>query len=150
MLRPTSVACTAAAGLLACVSLCGPTSAAGLQGQVESTATKSRPAILDRLADVVPALGACWKPPAGLERFERIEATARFALRRDGGLIAEPRVVFATADVAIRARELLTRSVVEAIAACTPLRMSAGLGGAIAGRPITIRFIYRGPRGKGA
>ena len=85
-----------------------------------------------------------------MARFERIEATARFALRRDGNLVGAPRVVFATAGVALRARELLTRSVVEAIAACTPVRMSARLGGAIAGRPLAIRFIHKGPSGRGA
>jgi hypothetical protein len=106
--------------------------------------------MLDKLDEIAPALRACWKPPPGLAHFERVEATARFALRRDGSLVDEPRVVFATASVALRARELLTRSVVEAIAACTPLRMSAGLGGAIAGRPIAIRFIHKGPRGRGA
>jgi hypothetical protein len=150
MLRLGSVARAGVAGLLLTSAPLDSPAAAALDGSIESGGTKPRPAVVDKLADMVPALGACWKPPAGLESFEQIEATARFALRRDGKLIGEPRVVFATAGVALRARELLTRSVVEAIAACTPLSMSAGLGGAIAGRPIAIRFIYRGPRGRGA
>ena len=48
-----------------------------------------------------------------------------------------------------RTRELLTRSVLEAIRACTPLRMSPGLSRAVAGRPVSIRFIYVGRKGQG-
>ena len=109
-----------------------------------------RSAPVERLADVVPALAACWQPPPGLRGFERLEVTARFSLRRDGSMIGDPRVTYATADIAPKARELLTRSVEDAMSACTPLRMSPGLGGAIAGRVIAVRFIYRGPKGPGA
>jgi hypothetical protein len=108
------------------------------------------PELVDKLADVVPAIGACWRPPSGLRGFERAEVTARFSLRRDGSLIGSPRTTYATGELALNAREMLTRSVVEAIAACTPVRISASLGNAMAGRMITIHFIYRGPRGRGA
>jgi hypothetical protein len=108
------------------------------------------PELVDKLADVVPAIGACWRPPSGLRGFERAEVTARFSLRRDGSLIGSPRTTYVTGELALNAREMLTRSTVEAISACTPLRISASLGNAIAGRMITIHFIYRGPRGRGA
>jgi hypothetical protein len=121
-----------------------------VRGEVASDAPRPAPAILDKLTEVAPAIGACWQPPAGLAGFREIEVTARFSLRRDGKLIGVPRITFATSDVAVRARELLTRAALEAIAACTPLRLSPELGAAIAGRPFAIRFIYRGPPGRGA
>jgi hypothetical protein len=105
---------------------------------------------LSRLDQVAPAIRACWAPPAGLLGLEQIEVTVRFSLRRDGTLIGAPQVTFSSADVALRARELLTRSAAEAIRACTPLDLAAGLGNAIAGRPFAIRFIYKGPQGRGA
>lgn len=104
---------------------------------------------IDRLPLIVPALRACWMPPPGLLGLERLEVTARFAIRTDGSLIGGPLVTFSTGVVEPRARELLTRSVLEAIRACTPLRMSPGLSRAIAGRPVSIRFIYVGRRGQG-
>jgi hypothetical protein len=121
-----------------------------IRGEIASDRPKPVPAVVDKLAEVGPAIAACWQPPAGLTGFPDIEVTARFSLRRDGMLIGIPRITFATSDVAVRARELLTRAALEAIAACTPLRLSPELGAAIAGRPFAIRFIYRGPPGRGA
>ena len=106
--------------------------------------------VLTRLDQVAPAVTACWSPPAGLQILEGIQVTARFSIRRDGTLIGNPLVTFTSGEVALQARELLTRSAVEAIRACTPLRISPGLGRAIAGRPFAIRFIYKGPQGRGA
>ncbi len=114
------------------------------------TAAALEPPPYTRLDEIGPAFSACWNPPAGLQVLEAVKVTARFSLRRDGSLMGQPQVTFATGEVALRARELLTRSAVEAIRACTPLRISLGLGQAIAGRPLAIRFIYKGPQGKGA
>ena len=80
---------------------------------------------------------------------ERLDVTARFALRTDGTLIGPPAITFAAGTIDMRGRDLLTRSVVEAIRACTPLRMSSGLASSIAGRPLSVRFIYVGRKGQG-
>nr|USU34407.1 hypothetical protein NG677_15485 [Methylobacterium sp. OTU13CASTA1] len=104
---------------------------------------------LDTLKDLYPALAACWIVPEGLARFERTEITARFALRRDGSVIGTPRVTFATEAGDGRARALLAEAAVSAIRRCTPARVTAALGAAIAGRPIALRFIHHGPRGQG-
>jgi hypothetical protein len=105
---------------------------------------------IDDVGGVVEAVTACWRPPAGLARLERIEQTVRFSLRRDGTMFGEPRVTFVTATPDTRVRLLLTRAAVDAVRNCTPLRLTTSLGGAIAGRPIAVRFIYNGPRGQGA
>lgn len=104
---------------------------------------------IDTLQKLYPALAACWEVPAGLSRFERTEITARFALRRDGSVIGTPRVTFATQDPDTRARAVLTQATLEAIRRCTPVRVTPALGGAIAGRPIALRFVYQGPTGQG-
>lgn len=104
---------------------------------------------VDTLDELYPALAACWEVPAGLSRFERTEITARFALRRDGSVIGTPRVTFATQDPDTRARAVLTQATLEAIRRCTPVRVTPALGGAIAGRPIALRFVYQGPKGQG-
>jgi hypothetical protein len=120
-----------------------------LQGVVRSGRAPPLGGPLGRLRDLFPAIGACWAPPAGLSRLESLEVTVRFSLRRDGSLFGAPRVTFATPAAETRAREVLRTSTVEAIRACTPLEITPALGGAIAGRPIAVRFIYQGPKGRG-
>ncbi|TFZ58360.1 MULTISPECIES: hypothetical protein [Methylobacteriaceae] len=108
----------------------------------------------DTLKALYPALAACWKAPEGLSRFERAEITARLSLRRDGSVIGTPQITFAKTPFAntpgdARARDILIRATLDAIARCTPVRLTPALGGAIAGRPLALRFIYDGPRGQG-
>lgn len=95
----------------------------------------------DTLPQLYPVLAACWRPPVGLGDAE-VQVTARFALRRDGSLIAAPRIVFAS-GVAGEARARLVRATLRALKACTPARITADLGRAIAGRPIGLRLVYR-------
>ncbi|WP_238180834.1 hypothetical protein, partial [Methylobacterium trifolii] len=65
----------------------------------------------DTLAALYPVLAACWRTPAGLDR--TAQATARFALRRDGSLIGPPRITFGT-GAAGRLRASLFRAAREA------------------------------------
>ena len=75
--------------------------------------------------------------------------TARLSLRRDGSVIGTPQITFAKAPGDARNRDILIRATLDAIARCTPVRITPALGGAIAGRPLALRFIYDGPRGQG-
>ncbi|KQT78987.1 hypothetical protein [Methylobacterium sp. Leaf466] len=120
---------------------------ATVQVPVQAPAVAPEPA--SSLRALYARLGACWQPPAGLARFERTEVTARFALRRDGSVIGEPRITFATQPSDGRAFRLLADAARDAIRRCTPAPITPGLGGAIAGRPIALRFIYQGPKGQG-
>lgn len=102
----------------------------------------------DTLAELYPALAACWQVPAGLgppgAGSDDIEITLRLSLRRDGSLIGPPRVTYA-AGVAGSQRATLVRGTLDALARCTPAHITAGLGRAIAGRPVALRFVYRPP-----
>ena len=102
----------------------------------------------DTLAELYPALAACWQAPGGLGRpsggSDDIEITLRLALRRDGSLIGPPRVTYA-AGVAGDRRNTLVRGTLDALARCTPVHITPGLGRAIAGRPVALRFVYRPP-----
>ncbi|TGD99331.1 hypothetical protein [Methylobacterium nonmethylotrophicum] len=94
----------------------------------------------DTLAALYPRLAACWRPPADLGA---AAITARFALRRDGSLQGQPRITFAR--VPPERRAALTAETLSSLIRCTPARLKAGLGGAVAGRPIALRFVYSGP-----
>lgn len=107
------------------------------------------PKPIDTLRDLFPALAACWKAPEGLVKFEHTEITVRFSLRRDGSIIDTPRVTFVKTPADERGRALLVEAALSAIRRCTPARITLGLGGAIAGRPLALRFVHDGPRGQG-
>lgn len=94
----------------------------------------------DTLAALYPRLAACWRAPADLGA---ATITARFALRRDGSLQGNPRITFSR--VSPQWRDALVAETLASLARCTPARLTAGLGGAVAGRPIALRFVYPGP-----
>jgi hypothetical protein len=100
----------------------------------------------DTLTALYPALAACWRVPAlpaGIKGPD-VEITARLSLRRDGSLIGPPRITYA-AGVTGGDRPTLVRATLAALDRCTPAHITAGLGRAIAGRPVALRFVYRPP-----
>lgn len=119
-----------------------------LRGTVEVPAgdRPGRPA--NTLDELYRALAACWEAPPGLRKLEGIEITARLSLRRDGSVIGPPKITFAAGAPEGAAKRVLVRATLEAIARCTPAKLTPSLGAAIAGRPVALRFVYRGPSGR--
>jgi hypothetical protein len=70
-----------------------------------------------------------------------MQMAVKFSFKRDGGLIGPPRVTYATDGVPVQTRDVYLGAIKEALNGCTPLTLSHGLGGAIAGRPIMIRYV---------
>ena len=87
------------------------------------------------------ALRACWQPPAPDKAHDGMQMSVRFAFNRDGGIIAEPRVTYTTPGIDDDTRKTYRDAIKEALGRCTPLPFSPGMGGAIAGRPIAVRFV---------
>jgi hypothetical protein len=96
---------------------------------------------LDSLSSLYAALRACWVPPPKDEALHGMQYTVRFAFTRDGGVVAPPRVTYSSHDAPEQVRDTYRDAVNAALARCTPLHFSAGMGGAVAGRPIAIRFV---------
>jgi len=94
---------------------------------------------VDTIAEMFAALRACWLPPD--ETHEGMQMSVRFAFKRTGELIAEPRVTYSTRDVDADTRQMYRRAISRALERCSPLPFTAAMGGAVAGRPIAIRFI---------
>jgi hypothetical protein len=116
-----------------------------LQLIVDSTEPKGEPVSadhpIDTIADMFAALRACWLPPEADEAHDGMQMSVRFAFKRSGELIAEPRVTYATRDVDADTRQVYRRAIARALERCTPLPFTKEMGGAIAGRPIAIRFV---------
>jgi hypothetical protein len=96
---------------------------------------------LDSISAMFAALRACWVPPPKDEARHGMEYTIRFAFKRDGDIVAPPRVTYASHDAPADVREVYRDAVNAALKRCTPLHFSDGMGGAVAGRPIAIRFV---------
>ncbi|HEV7258856.1 MAG TPA: hypothetical protein VGN82_13840 [Bosea sp. (in: a-proteobacteria)] len=125
-----------------------PRNGSGEIGVVGGLAPATQPfegETLDRLTDIAPALRRCWTPPPLDGPDTGVMATVRFSLRRDGSLFGQPRVMWETSKTDPDLRRRFTESVVAAVRACTPMRLSPPLGAAIAGRPLSIRFHGRAP-----
>jgi hypothetical protein len=97
--------------------------------------------LLDSIRDMFAALRACWVPPPKGEAHHGMEYTIRFALKRDGTMIAAPRKTYSSHEVSAETREVYRDAVDAALKRCTPLHFSEGMAGAVAGRPIAIRFV---------
>ena len=96
---------------------------------------------LDSISAMYAALRACWVPPPKDEARHGMEYTIRFAFKRDGEIVAPPRVTYASHDAPGDVRDTYRDAVNAALARCTPLHFTDGMGGAVAGRPIAIRFV---------
>jgi hypothetical protein len=96
---------------------------------------------LDSIGAMFAALRACWEPPPQDEARHGMEYTVRFAFKRDGAIVAPPRVTYASHDAPADVRDVYRDAVDAALKRCTPLHFSDGMGGAVAGRPIAIRFV---------
>lgn len=96
---------------------------------------------IDTIRAMFAALRACWLPPAPDKAHDGMQMSVRFAFNRDGGIISEPRVTYTTPGVGDDTRKTYREAIKEALGRCTPLPFSPGMGGAIAGRPIAVRFV---------
>jgi hypothetical protein len=96
---------------------------------------------LHSLRDMFTALRKCWLPPARNEAWQGMQMSVRFAFKRAGEIIAEPRVTYTSPDAPSEVRARYRKAIAAALERCTPMAFSSGLGGAVAGRPIAIRFV---------
>ncbi|MGD0026798.1 MAG: hypothetical protein ABSC37_19635, partial [Xanthobacteraceae bacterium] len=96
---------------------------------------------LDSISAMYAALRACWVPPPRDVARHGMEYTIRFAFKRDGAIIAPPRRTYSSHDAPAEVRDVYRAAVDTALKRCTPLHFSKGMGGAVAGRPIAIRFV---------
>jgi hypothetical protein len=96
---------------------------------------------LDSIREMYAALRACWIPPPKDEARHGMQYTIRFAFKRDGDIVAPPRVTYASHDAPADVRDVYRDAVDAALKRCMPLHFTNGMAGAVAGRPIAIRFV---------
>ncbi len=114
--------------------------------QVPRAPASPRPvsARLDRYPQIADFLGRCWDPGSVVGDHHWGAITVRVSFKRDGSVNGLPRITYVDrlADKSVDAD--LRRSLLAALAQCTPLPLSGPLGQAIAGQIFTIRFVQKG------
>jgi hypothetical protein len=96
---------------------------------------------LDNIGDLFAALRSCWTPPPTDVARQGMQMSVRFSFKRTGEIIAPPRLTFATQGASADTRATYLKAINSSLNACLPLKFSSSLGGALAGRPIAIRYV---------
>jgi hypothetical protein len=119
--------------------------------QAESGASDSgSPEEIDSIRTLFAALRRCWVAPPEDKVRPGMQITVRFSLNRNGTIIGQPRLTYTTKGVSAEQKDAYYRMIIDGLSRCTPFRFSKGMGGAIAGRPLVIRYIEtRGTRKAG-
>jgi hypothetical protein len=103
---------------------------------------------LDSIGDLFAALRSCWSPPPADSAREGMQMSVRFSFKRSGEIIATPRLTYSTAGASADTRATYLKAINASLDACMPLKFTGGLGGALAGRPIAIRYVDNRELGK--
>ena len=105
---------------------------------------------LDTIGDLFAELRSCWTPPPAETARQGMQMSIRFSFKRSGEIIATPRLTFSTSGVPADTRATYLKAINASLDACVPLKFTGGLGGALAGRPIEIRYVDNRDLGKQA
>jgi hypothetical protein len=92
------------------------------------------------LRELFAELNRCLVTPKGIIGSE---LTIVFSLRRDGALLGKPKITFAKLPGDLSDQRKFADGVETAFNKCLPATITDGLGGAIAGRPLSMRFIVK-------
>ena len=99
-------------------------------------------------------LKQCWQSPSLPTGNPGMEITVQFTFKRDGNLLGHPRITYETRSATDEERIIYRTAMMETLQRCVPMPFTDGMGNAIAGRPLTIRFddrrIPRKPKEKTA
>ncbi len=96
---------------------------------------------LDSIGDLFAELRSCWSPPPPDAAHEGMQMSVRFSFKKSGEMIGPPRVTFATKGVPSDTRDTYLKAINASLDACIPMKFTQNLGGALAGRPIAIRYV---------
>jgi hypothetical protein len=92
------------------------------------------------LKDMFARLKGCWRAPRLPNGSMGMEITVLVAFTRDGRILGHPRITFETRGASDDERLIYRTAVMETLQRCVPMPFIHGMGGAIAGRPLTLKF----------
>lgn len=125
-MRPRASFAAVAAVIAGAIGAAGP--AAGQETQIGN------------LQELYATLKQCWRPPALPAGDPGRQITVLVSFKRNGEILGKPRITFESTTAGWDAGLAYRVAVMETLQRCTPLPFTAAMGGAVAGRPFTLRF----------
>jgi hypothetical protein len=95
---------------------------------------------VNTLDEMFARLKHCWHPPALPSGSSGMQITVLVSFQRNGEILGKPRITFETPDASEADSIAYRTAVMETLQHCTPMPFTDGMGGAVAGRPFTLRF----------
>jgi hypothetical protein len=92
--------------------------------------------------ELYTAVGKCIQTPTSAIGSE---ITVVFSIKRDGSLLGKPRISYAKLLGDTNTQKRFVADIFAALGKCFPLNITKGLGGAVAGRPLSFRIVARPP-----
>jgi hypothetical protein len=96
---------------------------------------------IESIRDLFAALRSCWEPPAPDQAQQGLQMSVRFSFKRTGEVIAPPFVTYTSPGTKPETRQVYRQAIDTAIQRCAPLRFSKSFAAAIAGQPISVRYV---------
>jgi hypothetical protein len=126
--------------------ICGVLAATGTTVFAQTLRSAQAPSLkpsgpINTIQQVFAALEACWISPVLDQSRPGMQITAMVSFTRKGELFGKPRITYETPEASDDDRLAYRIAMAEALRRCNPLPFTEGLGNALAGRPLTIRFI---------
>jgi hypothetical protein len=109
-----------------------------------ASAARAQPAEVNSLKEVFAKLYGCWKPPPE-SRAHPIDITVVVSFNRAGEILGHPRISYESEQADDNDRLMYRVAIMEALQRCTPMPFTDAMAGAVAGRPLAIRFHHRKP-----
>lgn len=97
--------------------------------------------VINSIRELFAALNTCWEPPASDQSKAGMQMSVRFSFRQSGELFAPPFVTYSMRGVSVETKQAFRKAVDAALGRCGKLSFSERFGAAIAGRPISARFV---------
>ena len=98
-------------------------------------------AAIDTIEDLFTALRTCWEPPAREQAREGVQMSVRFSFKRTGELMGPPFVTYTSPGTEAATKQVYRSAITAALARCAPLHFSKTFSVAIAGQPISVRYV---------
>jgi hypothetical protein len=77
-----------------------------------------------------------------------MQMSVRFSFKRSGEMMGTPRMTYFTEGASPDTRATYLKAINASLDACVPMKFTGDLGGALAGRPIAIRYVDNRELGK--
>jgi hypothetical protein len=120
------------------VLIAGRTPVLKIVGHAGASGPIERDPPLDRLDEIARLLSMCLELPPEGDSQAGMELVLRFAFKRNGELVADPRFTYTTHDAPENVKAAYHAAALDMLHRCTPLPITDKFGGAIAGQPLVV------------